>query len=395
MLRDPSLKAWNRIVSQQFHNLTISQVTGLSLWSFGIALTHSCSLSRVSESIAHLNGEVPNTVRQRLKEWYQEAAAKSGKHRWDWQVEGCFAPLLSWVLSLFAPDCRDLFLAMDVTTQKDRLSVLSIAVQYRGSAIPVAWKIVPGNQPDCWQPYWEALFVALAEVTPSDWRVVVCADRGLYADWLFATIVALGWHPFLRINQHHNKTVQCLPDGDWQYLAELIHPGQAWSGSVRCFRTHPLDCTLVARWETGYTDPWLIVTDLLPDQANGLWYSYRTWIEDGYRDFKSDGWRWQASRITEPQRAERVWLAMSVAMLWLLTLGTQAEVQQQTQPKGRNPNPNRPPPKQPQLRHLSCFALGLIMLPILLYHQLPIQMHPLVPQQTVMLSRDSSGSLHH
>jgi hypothetical protein len=315
MLRDPCLKAWNRIVSQQFHNLSISQVTGLSLWSFGIALTQSCSLSRVSKSIAELNEERPNTVRQRLKEWYQEASAKSGKHRWQWQVDSCFAPLLTWVLSLFPRSCRDLFLAMDVTTQKARLSVLSISVQYRGSAIPVAWKIVLGNQPDSWQPYWEELFVALAEGVPSDWRVVVCADRGLYADWLFATIVALGWHPFLRINQHYNKTVQCLPDGDWQYIADLIRPGQAWRGVVRCFRTNPLDCTLVARWDEGDADPWLIVTDLPPTQAEGLWYSYRSWIEDGYRDFKSDGWGWQSSRMTDPKRAERVWLAMSVATL--------------------------------------------------------------------------------
>jgi hypothetical protein len=350
----------------------------------------SPSRNRVAEVIAGLNGERPNTVRQRLKEWYQEAEAKSGKHRWDWQVEPCFAPLLSWVLSLLPRSCREVFLAMDVTTQKDRLSVLSVSVQYRGSAIPVAWKIVPGNQPDSWQPYWEQLFAALAGVIPSDWRVVVCADRGLYADWLFAAIVELGWHPFLRINQNPNKTIQVLPDGDWQSLKDLIQRGQTWSGSVRCFRTNPLDCTLVARWDAGYADPWLVVTDLPSDQAEVLWYSYRMWIEDGYRDFKSDGWDWQSSRITDPNRAERLWLAMSVATLWMLTLGTKVERQHQALPKGRNPLPNRPAPQHPQLRHLSCFALGLLWLPLILYHRLPIEMPPLIPQPPLTLSLNSS-----
>jgi len=69
---------------------------------------------------------------------YQEASVKSGKHRWEWQVEDCFAPLLTWILSLFPSGGRDVFLALDVTTQQDRLSVLSIAVLYRGSAILVA-----------------------------------------------------------------------------------------------------------------------------------------------------------------------------------------------------------------------------------------------------------------
>ena len=35
---------------------------------------------------------------------------------------------------------------------------------------------------------------------PHDWTVIVLADRGLYAPWLFRRITRLGWHPFLRIN---------------------------------------------------------------------------------------------------------------------------------------------------------------------------------------------------
>ena len=70
MLRDPDLKQWNRIVSAQFPHLSIAQVTELSVWSFGMAWSRSSSLSRVPEMIARLNDERPNTVRQRLKEWY-------------------------------------------------------------------------------------------------------------------------------------------------------------------------------------------------------------------------------------------------------------------------------------------------------------------------------------
>lgn len=64
MLRDPSLKQWNRIVSAPFPHLSISQATGLSVWSFGMAMVKSSSLTRVSECIAQLNGERANTVRQ-------------------------------------------------------------------------------------------------------------------------------------------------------------------------------------------------------------------------------------------------------------------------------------------------------------------------------------------
>jgi hypoxanthine phosphoribosyltransferase len=53
--------------------LSIPEATGLATWSFGIVMTKSSSLEKVSEFIAQLNGEKTNTVRQRLKEWYQDA----------------------------------------------------------------------------------------------------------------------------------------------------------------------------------------------------------------------------------------------------------------------------------------------------------------------------------
>ena len=67
-------------------------------------------------------------------------------------------------------------------------------------------------------------------------------------------------------------------------------------GNVTCFRSNPLDCTLLARWDEGYQDPWLIVTDLEPKQSNALWYGCRSWIESSYRDVKSDGWQWHKTR---------------------------------------------------------------------------------------------------
>ena len=69
------LKEWMKIVSSRFPNLSLPQVLGLSTWSFGIVMTKSSSLTKVSSFIAKLNDEKYYTVRQRLKEWYQEASA--------------------------------------------------------------------------------------------------------------------------------------------------------------------------------------------------------------------------------------------------------------------------------------------------------------------------------
>jgi hypothetical protein len=95
----------------------------------------------------------------------------------------------------------------------------------------VAWKIIPANQVGSWQPYWEALLEALRPAIPKDWTVLVCADRGLYAKWLFERIVSLGWHPLLRINAQgwYRQAGQTT----YQRLASVVaQAGTPWCGRV-------------------------------------------------------------------------------------------------------------------------------------------------------------------
>ena len=47
------------------------------------------------------------------------------------------------------------------------------------------------------------------------------------------------------------------------------------------------------------------------------------WEELAFKDLKTNGWRWQRSRVREPERAERLWLVMARAYVWVLSLGTQ------------------------------------------------------------------------
>ncbi|BAZ42362.1 hypothetical protein NIES4101_83310 [Calothrix sp. NIES-4101] len=200
MLRNKQLKEWSCIVSKHMNHLSLPQVSGLATWSFGMVMTKSSSLSQVSEFIAAVNGEKPNTVRQRLKEWYQEAEAKSGSKRCSLDVTTCFEALVSWVISLLPKDMAHIALAMDATSIGDRFVVLSINILLAGCGIPVAWHIVKGNEPGSWRPHWQLLIEKLRDAIPKNFVVILTADRGLYADWLFHMIVDVGWHPFLRIN---------------------------------------------------------------------------------------------------------------------------------------------------------------------------------------------------
>src|SRR5262249_57275826 len=72
-------------------------------------------------------------------------------------------------------------------------------------------------------------------------------------------------------------------------------------------------------------EPWFLVTDLAPDEAEALWYGMRSWIEGGYRLLKRGGWEWQATQMTDPDRVERLWLVLAVATRYVLAIGGEAD----------------------------------------------------------------------
>lgn len=387
MLRPTGLWQWQQLVSTHFSHLSRPQVLGLSLWSAGILLAQRCGLTQVAVVLAYLLSRREAAVREQLRDVYREAAhkggAKRGDHRRTLDVTTCFAPLLDWVVTLMPPTCTQLALAMDATTLGQRFTVLSIHVVVQGCAIPVAWHIVRATAKGAWRPHWEALFAKLEGAVPTDWTVVVAADRGLYAKWLFTTITALGWHPLLRINRQGRY----CPAGSTTFrpLSQVIAKGgRPWKGTVTCFSTkeRQLSCTLLARWDAADKDPWLILTDLPPAQADVAWYGMRAWIECSYKDLKHDGWRWEQTKMTDPQRAARVWLVLALATLWVVSTGSAAEAalppscrdQLSEHHIARRTATGRPVP-----RWLSCFQRGrLLLLATLATGQAlpPMQLHP-------------------
>jgi hypothetical protein len=325
MSRRAPLSDWTQTVATHFPHLSKPQAAVLALWSFGMVLARSCGLTAVANALVPLLNGSFHTLRERLRDWYKGADDKSGDHRRELDVTSCFAPLLRWILADWP--CRRLAVALDATSLFDCLVVLSLSIVYRGTAIPVAWKLLRANVPHPWEPEWKALLQWFHGQVNPRWTVVVLTDRGLYAPWLFQAIVALGWHPMMRITRRN----RFLPAGwvhhqpVWRFTPEV---GRRWQGRGVAFPTTPqsrLACTLLAWWAPGHPDGWYLVTDLPPQVADAAWYGLRMWIEHGFAQFKSAGWQWQKSRITDPERASRVWLAMAVATRWVVSVGGQED----------------------------------------------------------------------
>jgi hypothetical protein len=321
---------WMKEVSRRFPNLSWPQAKVLACYSLGIVLANTCGLTQVADSLAELLGEKRQTCFQRLREWRNEAGAKHGDQRQEVCVVSCFAPLLAWILSLWAPANKQLVLVLDATPVSDRFVVLSISVVLRSCAIPVAWYLQRARVKGAHKHRWLDLLERLHEAVPPDWQVVLMADRRLYAKWLYQRIEHYHWHPFLRINVGCKARLQSAKRGTpFEPIMRLVpRKGTQGSGGVHCFSSKGarLCCTLLARWEEGYQDPWFILTDLPVQQAEACWYGMRCWIECGFKDGKGGGWNWQNCRSEKPERVERMWLAMAVATLAVVGVGAEREV---------------------------------------------------------------------
>jgi hypothetical protein len=349
--------------------LRIAQTRGLATWLYGtLSGGSACQSAVMLEWQAAGYGEA--AVRQRLREFLWDGAAKAAPCTTQVEVAACFAPLLTWVLDWWT-EARQLPLAVDATNLRAEVAMLVVSVLYRGSAIPVAWQgcattpKAPDQAHDSWTDAILTLLACLRPAIPRPMQVLVLLDQGLRSPRLRQAIRAYGWHPLMRLP----RDTWVRPAGEPAFVpAHTLVPqvGGGWVGRATVYkqRRTQVAATLVVVWDVGQQDCWVLLTDLPPHKLGAVWYALRMWIELGFRALQGLGWQWQRTRRTDPTRVARHWLVLAVAMLWTLAVGTRAE---DAAALGRPPATLHRPPRSPtgadgRPRRFSVFSRGRAVL---------------------------------
>jgi len=112
-------------------------------------------------------------------------------------------------------------------------------------------------------------------------------------------------------------------DGHAGAIGDLApQPGTRWRGHGRAFlKAGWRDLNLVAVWRRGDQQPWLLVTDLAPTWVRCAQYRHRMDEEESFRDDKSAGFDWNASRVRDPDHMDRLLLVLQLAALFVLAQG--------------------------------------------------------------------------
>lgn len=260
-------------------------------------------------------------------------------------------------------------LALDESSQDERVHLLRVSLTYWGTAISLAWEVWPQNEALAEGEYWRRIDAVLdraAALVPTGLAVIVTADRAFDIPPFVERVAARGWHWGIRLKaEGANRFL------DWQgrehSLKALVHrhvaaPGQRWKTRGRIFKGAGW-CTasLVAVWAPGAKERMVVITDLPPRWEVLGHYDRRFWIEAGFRTDKASGWQWEDCQVTDLAHHERLLVAMAWATLLVLCLGlaqARTDLAQIAALRAAPRTSHRSPPK-PQHARASLFTLGL------------------------------------
>ena len=131
-----------------------------------------------------------------------------------------------------------------------------------------------------------------------------------------------GWRYALR--QKGDTLIDLTLHNQWQRFGDIVRtPGQKASGSDEAFltREHVYGTHLLAHWQVGEQEPWLLATNLPSPQEALHTYRQRMWIEEMFGDLKGHGFNLEDSHLRHFLRLSRLTLAVVLLYVWLMAFG--------------------------------------------------------------------------
>jgi len=235
----------------------------------------------------------------------------------------CFHPFARWRLLYGKP--RRVFLIVDPTSQEDHIFMVSVAIWYRGRALPLAWTTWEANTPLTGKRFWERieeLLTLVSELLPKDLPVICLADRAFGTPAFTDLVTKRGWHYVVRVQGH---TVCQDVVGKTCRVDKLVqNTGQRAKMKGRVFKSKGWrTASVVVFWDGRYRAPLCLVSDLPSDWNLIEYYRRRYPIEALFRDYKSSGWQWEKGQVKDPDHMEHLLVGMALATWIVLCIGSQ------------------------------------------------------------------------
>jgi hypothetical protein len=199
--------------------------------------------------------------------------------------------------------------------------LLVIGLVYKKRVIPLAWLVYKGSKGHSGLDKQLALLNQVAALLPAGAAVILTGDAEFdgtgVIEWLKAHP---GWHYALRTAKNITIT-QPADELALSDLAPLAGQDKFLTG-VR-FTHHQVGPVNIAiLWDEAEQEHFYLVTDADTLAQAQKWYRRRYRIETLFSDSKSRGFGLDKSGLRHPERLARLVIAVFLAYIWMIYLGT-------------------------------------------------------------------------
>ena len=345
----------------------IFQLTNMIWIVVGIVQQKSVALSQIAQSIP---GETQAQSRvTKIRRWLSNPKIEVWQFYW---------PILEKVLRGWQNS--DVSVIVDGTSLfGSRFQLFRLSLVHGCRAIPIIWTVLPGKgltQVECL----EEMFEKAAQFFSTRVRTVtLLADRGFRdCDWA-QLCLRLGWHYVIRIA---NNTTVWLPNGIICSIEELgIKVSKPrFFDSVGLTLEGEFETNLSVTWTEDKKELLALISDKPANRARLSNYRLRMQIEESFKDDKSSGFDMEHTRLSHPDRIERLLLCVAIATVYCHEIGEFCLKAGDSLRRIIDPGRERELSIfQLGLRFLHrCLATALVLIPIFKLRLHPIKLKPVV-----------------
>ena len=345
---------WFRRIRELLDTERITRVRNLVWLLVGLSLSRSVHLSRIAAKLpwrASLSSAV-----QRLARFLQNGA---------FRVRPWYRPLVQPLLAEAAKH-GPLRLIVDASKVSAHHRLLMVALAFRRRALPLAWTWVNTAQGHSDALKQLTLLNYVRQLLPQGAQVILVGDCEFGAVTVPQQLQAWHWQYVLRQKQSNSVCVSL--QRRWEHCSDLVPTQDVLYWYPQALLTHALlPTSLLAFWQSGQNQPWLLATNLPDAQATLRAYRRRMWIEEMFGDWKGHGVDIENTRLSHVTRLSRLTFVVALWYLSLITQGSRTIKAAQRYLVDRK-----------HRRDLSIFRIGLYMTDRRLAHGLscPIHMIP-------------------
>lgn len=240
------------------------------------------------------------------------------------EVEKIYLPLVMAAISNWSKG--RLYLALDTTMLWNKYCMVHLSIIYGGRAIPFLWSVKEHSSATIGFDVYQPLLRKASWLLRSHKDVMLLADRGFANQALLKWLKRRNWHYSLRVPG------DTLIWGVYRWCSVPISQLRTVRGEAKMYHQIRLweqgtqTVNLALAYPLKVSEPWAVITDETPSLQTLWQYGLRFRVEELFLDSKSGVFGLADSRLRDPQKLNRLYLVVAIAILYSTIMGTTVQL---------------------------------------------------------------------